>query len=104
MYRQVLRDVSDWRQRRSARRRVSMLAQLADESGEPFRVLVRNISYEGCELLSDRRLALGQALELSMPSGGTVKAQVRWVNGDRVGLCFLLGNSVVEDRRSRIGV
>ena len=98
------RDASDWRQRRGARRRVSLLAELAGETGQPFRVLVRNISYEGCELLSERRLDLGQALELEMPGAGKIKAQVRWVSGDRAGLCFLLGNSVIEERRSRIGV
>jgi PilZ domain len=99
----VQRDETDWQPRRGSRRRVSMLARVDDKSGPPFRVLVRNLSYEGCEILSERALELGQALELSMP-GGAMKAQVRWVKDDRAGLVFLLGNNAIEERRTRIGV
>ena len=101
---EVKRDASDWLRRRGARRRVSMVAHLVEEGGEPFRVLVRNLSYEGCEILSERALVPGQSVELEMPRAGRIKAQVRWVSGDRAGLSFLLGNSVHEERRARIGV
>jgi hypothetical protein len=100
----VERETIDWKTRVAPRRGVSHTASLEVADGRRFRVLVTNLSYTGCQLLSEQRLEIGQTVGLSLPGRGSMDAQVRWTAGDCYGLQFLLGQSTVEDRRARIGV
>ena len=97
------REPVDWKMR-SARRGVSRIALVERADGRQARVLVSNMSYEGCQLLTDQQFERGECVTFTMPGSGTIDAQVRWVSGDRVGLRFLLGKSALEERRARLGV
>ncbi|HEY7005740.1 MAG TPA: PilZ domain-containing protein [Sphingomicrobium sp.] len=97
------REPIDWLPR-AARRRVSLTGFARWEDGSTATVLVSNISYEGCHLWSDHEFANGEILDLTLPRYGKIEAQIRWVTGGSAGANFLLGASVVEARRARIGV
>ena len=43
-------------------------------------------------------------MTLSPTGTGVINAQVRWVAGDKAGVKFVTGDSVVDERRVRIGV
>jgi hypothetical protein len=66
-------------------------------------VLVSNLNYDGCLVVSEADLQLGETLMLRLPGLGQLRAQVRWADRERAGLRFLLGG-VIDERRSRIGV
>lgn len=97
------REQIDWK-KRGWRRRTSAIAMVRRNGGSSYRALVGNLSYDGCQILSEQALTPGETLVLSIPGKGTVSAQVRWVDGDRAGLRFLAENSVVDQRRARLGV
>ena len=63
-----------------------------------------NISYDGCHILAEDELEVGEALNLSVDAMSVIEAQVRWVDGGRSGLKFVTGASAVDARRARIGV
>lgn len=97
------REPVDWIPR-GGRRKVALsgVAQTAD--GFRFKVLLSNISYEGCHMLAEHTLSAGEVIEIDLPGTGRMQAQVRWASEDQAGIRFLLGQSTVEDRRARIGV
>jgi hypothetical protein len=97
------REVADWNMR-SSRRAVShgATARLAD--GQSIRVLVTDLSYEGCQILAETEFSVGDTIVLVLQNRGSSEAQVRWTDGDRAGVQFLLGKSTLEQRRARIGV
>lgn len=97
------RDITDW-SARAQRKAISRIGTARLSDGREVRVLVRNISYEGCELLSDADLMVGETLLLTLAGSGSCEAQIRWIADDRSGVCFLAGQSPVELRRARIGV
>ena len=97
------REPVDWKVR-GVRRAVSRTALLVRADGRQARVLVSDISYEGCQLLTEQQFEKGECVTFTMPGTGTIDAQVRWVSGDGVGLRFLLGKSALEERRARLGV
>lgn len=97
------REQQDWIAR-SARRRVSLSGTVQRADANDVRVLVTDISYLGCKILSDTLFQTGELLAVTVPGLGTVNAQVRWTGGDMAGLTFLVGSSVQEERRARLGV
>ena len=97
------REQQDWISR-SARKRVSLAGTLQRSDGSIARVLVSDLSYEGCKVFCDKLLEAGEVLSVTVPGFGTINAQVRWAADDRAGLSFLVGNSVQEERRARLGV
>jgi hypothetical protein len=54
-------------------------------------------------VLGERSLEIGEVVNVTVPGLGAMDAQVRWVCEDKAGLSFLLGKSVQEDRRARLG-
>jgi hypothetical protein len=101
---QMEREAIDWKARASARRGVSHKATVKTGDGREFLVLVTNLSYNGCHMLSETSFDIGEAVILTLPGRGSLSAQVRWTAGDCAGLQFLLGDSTAEERRVRIGV
>ncbi len=98
------REPIDWKARASTRRGVSHRARISLADGRDILALVTNLSYNGCHLLSEGSLDVGETLVVNLAGRGSLSAQVRWIAGDCAGLQFLLGDSSVEDRRARIGV
>ena len=97
------REFVDWKIR-TLRRQANVVGTAQRDQGASFRVLLMNISYEGCHIVCEQALTIGETLSIELPAKGSIKAQVRWVDGDRAGLCFLFQNSAVEQRRARLGV
>ena len=97
------REPIDWLPR-AARRRVSLTGMARWGDGSSSKVLLSNLSYQGCHLWSERQLTYGETVTLMLPGYGSMDAQVRWVAGDSAGVRFLTGSSAVDDRRARIGV
>lgn len=96
------REPADWLPR-AGRRRVSLAGIGRWDDGSRARVLVSNISYEGCQIWSDHGFTCGETLELALAGQSSMKAQVRWVIEGRAGARFLIGD-VAGERRARIGV
>lgn len=97
------REIVDWK-KRDGRRSVSLVGRAHKSAGHPFRVLITNLSYEGCTVISEQPLVVGETLFLEVPSQGRLRVQVRWIADDKAGVRFLLGVSVAEERRARLGV
>lgn len=97
------REQQDWFSR-SARRSVNLTAIAYRGDRTTMRVLVSNLSYEGCKLLCEHRLVVGEVIKVAVPGLGTMEAQVRWTAEQKAGVSFLLGKSVHEERRVRLGV
>ncbi len=98
------REPVDWSARTSQRQRVSHVAAARFSDGREARVLVTDISYEGCRILAETEFAVGDTFTLVLPGRGSLSAQVRWTNADVVGARFITGQSTVDARRARIGV
>ena len=97
------RDVTDW-SKRPPRRGVSLSAAAQREDGNVFRVLIREMSYGGCQLICGEDLAIGETIVLSVSGMGEIRAQVRWIADEKTGLAFVLEERVLDQRRARIGV
>lgn len=97
------REQQDWFSR-AARRQVSLTGTATRADGNSLRVLVSNLSYEGCKLFCEKPLNMGEVISLTMPGLGTMSAQVRWTAEEKAGLSFLLGKSIKEERRARLGL
>lgn len=63
-----------------------------------------NLSYDGCHLLTEEQLDIGETLELVMPRMQHMKVQMRWAKVNDAGVRFLQHSSAADDRRARIGV
>ena len=96
------REQVDW-SARSARRPTAHSAKVRLADGREVRALVTNLSYDGCQLLAEAELCVGETFVLTLSDRGSIEAQVRWTAGDRAGIKFLSENSA-EQRRARIGV
>ena len=72
--------------------------------GSWLRVHMTNLSYDGCKLLTEDVLDIGETLTLVMPRMQHMEAQVRWIKDQTAGIRFLQRTSAAEDRRARIGV
>jgi hypothetical protein len=96
------REPIDW-SARSPRRPTAHSATVVLGDGREVRALVTNLSYDGCQLLAEAELCVGETLVLTLPERGSTEAQVRWTAGDKAGIKFLTEDSA-EKRRARIGV
>lgn len=99
----IERPQSEWAQRAN-RRPTSTTCIIYRSDGTWMRVQMTNLSYDGCRILTERRLDVGETLELVVPSMQHVKAQVRWAMDDQAGLRFLSNANAAEARRARLGV
>jgi len=64
-------------------------AALTDSDGGRMKVVVLDISREGCRLETDGTLQIGEEIELHVPRYGTFPAKVRWALGNEAGAVFL---------------
>ena len=97
------RELIDWKAR-PYRRKVALSGIAETAQGVTFKVLLSNLSYQGCHLLGEHQLLAGEVLEIDIPGTGKMIAQVRWASGDQAGVRFLVGATEAEGRRARIGV
>lgn len=98
------REPQDWRLRQP-RRTVTLAGTAQWEDGSCARVLVSNLSYDGCELWTDHDLSNGETVTLAIPTKGRLEGQVRWVRDGRAGVRFLAaGAPAVDMRRARLGL
>jgi hypothetical protein len=98
------REDQDWSSREAPRRPVRLTAAAQWGDGTALTVEVSNLSYRGCQLCSKQPFTKGETINLVVPNMGQVRAQIRWVKGDRAGARFITGDSVQDARRARIGV
>lgn len=98
----IERPVSEW-VRRAARNRASVTGAAYRSDGSWVRVHMNNLSYDGCHLLTEEELDVGETLTLVMPRMRHMNAQVRWIKDGQAGIRFL-GATARDDRRARIGV
>lgn len=97
----IERPVSSWVKRDRKPMSLTGVAYRAD--GSWMRIHMTNLSYDGCNLLTEDLLDIGESLTLVMPRMQHMKAQVRWIRDNQAGVRFLQG-SAIDDRRARIGV
>ena len=96
------REQIDWLNR-EGRRKASLTGTACREDGSRIRIVVTNLSYRGCHLFSQDPMYQGETFDLTVPSMGAVKVQVRWSDGSSAGVRFLVGESAAEQRRARLG-
>jgi hypothetical protein len=77
----------DEHSRTQPRRRVLFVSTFSTAT-ETVKCKVRDLSVNGALVESDRKLALGDAVNLSLPKIGIVAAEVAWVNNFRSGMLF----------------
>jgi len=99
----IERPQSQWISRQ-ARKPASTTGAAYRSDGSWMRVHMTNLSYDGCHLLTEEPLDIGETLELRMPQMQHVNVQVRWVMDQQAGVRFLNNASVAEERRARLGV
>ena len=98
----IERKPADWSNRANRNRMsVTGVAYRSDQSW--VRVHMTNLSYDGCKLLTDHPLDIGETVQLVMPRMQPINAQVRWTTGGEAGVRFQSA-SAAADRRARIGV
>lgn len=97
------RELIDWKVR-PIRRKLALPGRACSADGRSFKIMLSNISYEGCHMLAEYDLSVGEVIQVDVPGMGRVQAQVRWASEDQAGVRFLLGKSTTEERRARIGV
>lgn len=74
---------------RKDRRTVVIDAIVHDADGEETPVKLTDVSDEGCRIESDRDFRIGEEVEIAIPTGGRVKAQIRWALMGSAGAKFL---------------
>ena len=97
------REPIDWMPR-EYRRRVSVEGSAVNAEDKVFRLVVTNMSYGGCQIMTEECLSPGETLRMHLPRMGEIAGQVRWAAGEKCGVRFLVGISAKDDRRARIGV
>ena len=98
----IERKPADWAHRGNrSRTSVTGVAYRSDHSW--ILVQMTNLSYDGCKLLTDQPLDIGEQVQLVMPRRRPINAQVRWTTGEEAGVRFMT-NSAADERRARIGV
>ena len=99
----IERAPSDWTPRQF-RKGASTTGTAARADGSRCRVHMTNLSYDGCRLLTEEALDIGETLRLLFPGRQPTDVQVRWVKDHEAGVRFLQNATAAEDRRARIGV
>ena len=89
---------------RDSRRKVDFAAEAQWPDGSCAQVVISELSYEGCQLISPHEFVRGETVKFVVPGRGEILAQVRWVRGGKAGAQFLTGETAREARRVRIGV
>jgi hypothetical protein len=98
----IERPFSEWVRR--DRKPASTTGTAYRSDGSALRVHMTNLSYDGCRLLTQDSLDIGETLRLVMPRMQQMDVQVRWVKDNEAGVRFLQNQSARDDRRARIGV
>ena len=99
----IERPLSEWI-RRAHRNHASITGTAYRSDETALRVHITNLSYDGCHLITEDELDIGETITLVMPRMQKTQAQVRWVKDQHAGVRFLVGTTALEDRRARIGV
>jgi hypothetical protein len=73
---------------RRERRPVAMQALVASDDGQTGEALLLDLSYDGCGIETPLPLRPGQAITLSVPGRGAIRARVRWCDDGKAGLVF----------------
>ena len=98
----IERPLSQWVRRQ--RKPASSTGMAYRSDGSVLRVHMTNLSYDGCRLLTEYALDIGETLRLVMPRMQEMDVQVRWVKDNEAGVRFLQNQTAKDDRRARIGV
>ena len=64
-------------------------ASLIDSDGGYHKVVVTDLSREGCRLETTDLLKIGEYVQLEVPKYGSFPAQIRWALGNEAGAVFL---------------
>jgi hypothetical protein len=76
---------------RAERHGVDVTALAFRTDGTSFGVSIRNMSYNGCLLVTEAVFAIGEKLRLAVPRMGEFRAQVRWASNEgKAGAMFVL--------------
>lgn len=62
---------------------------LIDSDGGRHKVLVTDISREGCRMETEELLKIGEVVQIEVPKYGTFAAQIRWALGNEAGAVFM---------------
>src|SRR5438045_3678221 len=90
---------------RRDRKTMSLTGVAYRSDGSWMRVHMTDLSYNGCKILTEDLLDIGETLTLVMPRMQHMTAQVRWIGAQDAGVRFLQEGSTAKDsRRARIGV
>jgi hypothetical protein len=73
---------------RNRRRPVKMDAVARRNGGITSRVVMLDLSYEGCGVETEVEFEAGEAITLSVLGRGEIRTHVRWSSSDRAGLIF----------------
>lgn len=74
--------------RREARRAVDLPGFALLDDGSTFELTLSDLTYDGCQIKTERVLEPGTKLKLSVVRLGALDAQVRWCEDGKVGLSF----------------
>ena len=99
----IERPTSQWRPRQD-RKPASTTGVAYRPDGSWLRVHMTNLSYDGCHLLTEEVLDIGETLELVMPRMQHLHVQVRWVTDNGAGVRFVSNASAADERRARLGL
>ena len=75
---------------REERRPVKVAATACLPDGGEVLIQLTDISYQGCQVETDRVLPIGSRITLTIPRLGEIAAQVRWSLQGRAGVRFIL--------------
>ena len=84
---------------RPPRHQVKLIAAGRRDGENAFTVHVSDMSYDGCQIRSDESFEVGEALFLIVPRMGEICVRVKWVDGARAGLRFLLEQRSLDWRQ-----
>lgn len=99
----IERQQADWKSRQY-RKPTSTTGIIYRSDGSWMRVQMIDLSYDGCHLLTEDKLTVGETLKLVIPWMQHLNAQVRWVKDNEAGVRLLHNASVAEERRARLGL
>ena len=95
---QTHRRPNSWTER-SERREVNLASFASRSDGTRIRVRLLNISYEGCQLATEKPLVVGERIKLGLTGLGEILAEVRWTSKYRAGARFALELPLLAEKR-----
>ena len=84
-----MREVGIVLQPRELRRGVTLEILATRATGEQYKVVVADISRDGCQLRTDEDFAVGERITLTDKLLGDRTGEVRWACAGRVGMMFV---------------